>query len=228
MQYSHKIDLRALTTVALIAMTAVVPVTTARAQTTVVSFNTLTESSPGAGTRFIGNCYAESGFLFTAVGLPCAGPSSLNTFIAGSANSPLFGGGTSPSLLLNSPLATLINVGRVDGARFTFSSIALAPFDGAATTIVFTGFRAGVGVSQSVTVAGNQTGFRVFSFNDFFSGVTSVQISASNEFGERLVKFDDFTALAVAGVVPEPSSVLLVGVGLFGIAIIVLRKRARA
>lgn len=226
MHLSHRIGVRAWTTVALIAMTAVVPVSTARAQTTVVSFNSLTESSPGSGTRYIGNCYAESGFLFTAVGLPCTGTTSLNTFLAGSANSPLFSGGTSPSLILNSPLATLISVNRVDGARFTFSSIALAPFDGAATTVTFTGMRAGVSVMQTVTVAGNQSGFRVFSFNDFFAGVTSVQIAASNEFGERVVKFDDFTAMAVAGVVPEPSSVLLVGMGLFGIAVIVLRKRA--
>lgn len=200
----------------------------AGAQTTTVTFNALTESSPGAGTRFIGNCYAESGFLFKAVGLPCTGPSSENAFVAGSANSPLFGGGTSPSLLLNSGDASLISVARVDGAFFNFTGISLAPFGGAATTVVFTGTRGATTVSRTVTLVGGQAGFQVFSFADFFAGVSSMQIAASNQFGEPLVKFDDFTATVAVGVVPEPSSVVLLGSGLFAVAFFTIRRRRNA
>ena len=201
-----------------------------RAQvTTTVTFNTLTESSPGAGTRYIGNCYAESGFLFTAVGLPCTGATAANAFVAGSANSPLFGGGTTPSLLLNSGDASLISVARVDGAFFNFTGISLAPFFGATTTVVFSGVRGATTVSRSVTVSGNVSGFQVFSFADFFAGVSSIQIAASNEFGEPLVKFDDFTAVSAAvGVVPEPASLVLFATGLFGIGMVVIRRRNRA
>ena len=133
--------------------------TSVRAQTTTVTFNTLTESSPGAGTLFIGNCYVESGFLFTAVGLPCSGASAANAFVAGSGSSPLFGGGTSPSLLLNSGDASLVSVARMDGAFFNFTGIALAPFGSAATTVVFTGMRGATSVSRSVTLGGGQVGF---------------------------------------------------------------------
>ncbi len=210
-------------------MVAALPLQRVSAQaTTTVTFNTLTESSPGSGTRYIGNCYAESGFLFTAVGLPCTGAASSNTFVAGNANSPLFGGGATPSLLLNSPMASLLRVSRTDNAFFTFSSIALAPFDGARTTIVFTGIRAGGNVTSTVMLTGGQAGFQVFSFADLFAGVSAVEIAASNEFGEPLVRFDDFAATSAQNVVPEPGTVMLVGVGLVVLAGIGRRKRGAA
>ena len=226
---AHKWSVRTLAALAFSAANLLVPGGTAGAQTTTtVTFNTLTESSPGSGTRYVGNCYAESGFLFTAVGLPCTGETSLNAFLAGSANSPVFGGGSSPSLILNSPLATMISVARMDGAFFTFSSISLAPFDGAATTIVFTGIRAGGNVTRTVTLAGSLAGFQTFSFADLFTGVSAVQIAATNQYGEKLVKFDDFTAVSVAGVVPEPATVVLFAAGLFGVLVLSSRKRNRA
>ena len=202
---------------------------TLQAQTTTVTFNSLTESSPGSGTRFVGNCYTESGFRFTAVGVPCTGTPSANAFVAGGPNSPVFGGGTTPSLLLNSPIATLINVNRVDGAFFSFSSIDLAPFDGARTTIVFTGMRVGGNVSRTVTLGGAQRGFMSFSFADLFTNISAVQIAATNEFGEPLVKFDNFTAMTPSlGVIPEPQTYLLMASGMFGIAVIAIRRRTRA
>ena len=226
---AHKWSVRVLAALTFSAASLFVPGGTAGAQTTTtVTFNTLTESLPGAGTRYNGNCYAESGFLFTAVGLPCSGDASANVFLAGSSNSPLFGGGTSPSLILNSPTATMISVARMDGAFFTFAGISLAPFDGAATTIVFTGVRAGGNVMRTITLAGSAAAFQTFSFEDLFTGVSSVQIAATNEFGEKLVKFDDFSAISVAGVVPEPATVLLFSVGLFGVLLLAVRKRNRA
>lgn len=207
---------------------AAMPMRTASAQTTTVTFNALTESSPGSGTRFVGNCYAESGFLFTAVGLPCAGEQSMNVFLAGGPNSPLFGGGATPSLLLNSPDASVIRVSRMDNAFFNFTSIALAPFDAAGTTIMFTGVRAGGNVTSTVMLTGSQSGFQVFSFADLFAGVTAIEIAASNEFGEPLVKFDDFTAMAAQNVIPEPATVMLLAVGLVGVAGLARRKRGVA
>lgn len=210
------------------AALALSPVSSARAQSaTIVSFNTLTESSPGSGTRFIGNCYAESGFIFTAIGLPCTGTSSANTFVAAGANSPFFGGGSTPSLLLNSPTASRISVTRADGAFFNLTGIRLSPFDGAATTVVFTGIRANGNITRSLQLLGTQAGFQLFTFADFI-GLTAVEISATNEFGEPLVKFDDFATASVAvGVVPEPASFVLMGTGLVGLSVIV-RRRARA
>ncbi|MCC7054977.1 MAG: PEP-CTERM sorting domain-containing protein [Gemmatimonadaceae bacterium] len=201
----------------------------ASAQATVVTFNSLTESSPGSGTRFVGNCHLESGFLFTAVGIPCTGAAAANAFVAGSASSPVFGGGSTPSLLLNAAAATTIDIRRQDGATFDFTSILLAPFDGAATSVTFNGFRAGGDVSRSVTLAGSQAGFAMFSFADLFIGVTGVQIVATNEFGESLVKFDDFSAgVPDVGVVPEPSTVLLLGSGLCIMLVVGRRWGTRA
>ncbi len=210
------------------AMLSVVPHSSARAQAaSIVTFNTLTESSPGSGTRYIGNCYAESGFIFTAVGLPCTGAASANAFVAGGANSPLFGGGATPSLLLNSPTASRINVTRTDGAFFNLTGISFAPFDGAATTVVLTGMRSGGTIVRTVTLGGTQSGFQAFTFADFL-GLSSIEIAATNAFGEPLVKFDDFSATAVAvGVIPEPATIVLMSTGLLGLGLIV-RRRARA
>ena len=200
----------------------------AHAQVTTANFNTLTESSPGSGTLFVGNCYVESGFLFAAVGLPCSGADAENSFVAAGPNSPLFGGGATPSLLLNSPMATLINVSRTDGGTFSFSSIMLAPFDGAATSVTFTGVRAGGTVMQTVQLSGTQSGFAMFSFADFFSDVSSIEIAASNEFGEPLVKFDDFSAMVASNVIPEPSTYVLFGTGLVLLVVVTQRRRMKS
>ncbi len=219
---------RALTALMVGATLALMPTTSARGQaTTTVTFNTLTESSPGSGTRYIGNCYAESGFIFTAVGLPCSGAASANAFVAGSANSPLFGGGTTPSLLLNAPDASRIRVTRADGASFNLTGISFAPFDGAATTVVLTGMGLGGTISRTIQLTATQTGFQMFSFADLL-GLSSVEIAATNQFGEPLVKFDDFrTVASTVGVIPEPASMVLMATGLLGLGVVV-RRRARA
>jgi len=228
MTLSHGKTLRRLAAVALAITSAGAAPRAMHAQTTVVTFNTLTESAPGSGTRFVGNCYVESGFLFAAVGLPCSGSASEGAFLAAGPNSPLFGGGATPSLLLNSPTASLISVARTDGSAFSFMSIMLAPFDGAATSVTFTGTRTAGSVTQTVALSGTQSGFQMFSFADLFAGVTSIQIAATNEFGEPLVKFDDFSVIGGSSVIPEPSTYVLFGTGLVLLVIVTHRRRMQA
>ncbi len=201
---------------------------TVAAQSTTVDFNALTESSPGSGTRFVSNCYSESGYVFTAVGLPCSGPTSDNAFIAGGANSPLFGGGLTPSMLLNTPNASFIDITRLDGTTFALTSIGLAPFDGAMTTVSFTGTTFGGPVMQSFMLDALQVGFMTFDFGKMFAGLSSVRLTATNEFGEPLVKFDDLVVISSVAVVPEPSTVVLMLAGLAGLAFAASRRGRHA
>ena len=203
------------------------PVNSVHAQAATVTFDALTESSPGAGIRFVPNCYVESGFQFTVVGVPCTGTTATDAFVAGSANSPLFDGSTTPSFLLNTSLGSLIDVTRVGGGQFSFLSIALAPYFEANTTVTFTGTRAGGNVMQSFDLLGMQTGFLTVMLNSTFNNLTSLRLTASNQFAEPLVKFDN-VALVGTQVVPEPSTVLLSAAGLAGIALLRLRRRTRA
>lgn len=197
----------------------------ANAQSAVATFNGLTEDSPGSGTRFISNCYSESGFVFTAVGVGCAGVDSENAFVAGGPNSPIFGGGSTPSLLLNSPLASLVNITTLSGGLFSLSSIALAPFFDASTTVLFTGTSAAGTVTQSFDLSGTQLGFQNFLFSSAFTALSSVQISATNEFGEPLVKFDDVAGVLAQAVVPEPSTIMLSAAGIVCILAFGMRRR---
>ncbi len=200
----------------------------ANAQAAVATFNSLTEDSPGSGTRFISNCYSESGFVFTAVGIGCTGVDSDNVFVAGGANSPIFGGGSTPSLLLNSPLASVIEITSSGGGLFSLSSIALAPFFGANTTVMFTGMAMGGSVMQSFDLSGTQMGFQNFNFTSTFTALSSVQISATNEFGEPLVKFDDVSGVLTPAVVPEPSTIMLSAAGLLCIVAFGTRRRVQS
>lgn len=215
---------RALSTLVLGMVTAGLPLHAVNGQATTVTFNSLTESSPGSGTRYVANCYSENGFTFTAVGVPCTGAASQNAFVAAGPNEPILGGGSTPSFLLNSPTATLIDVTR-NGGLFNLNSISLAPFFEANTTVLFTGTRSGGGTpTQTFTLLGTQAGFQTFNFTNAFSNLTAVRIAATNQYGEPLVKLDNLAAT----VVPEPSTVLLSAVGLAGIAAISRRRRSRA
>ena len=201
----------------------------AQAQATTVTFNSLTESSPGSGLRFVNNCYTESGFVFTAVGVPCTGTASEDAFVAGSMNSPLLGGGPTPSLLLNSPAASLIDVSRSGGGLFSLTTIALAPFFEANTSVMFTGMGLGGAMPmQTFSLLGTQAGFQTVTLNSAFTSLSAVRITATNDFGEPLVKFDNVALVAQQSVVPEPSTVLLSAAGLAGLGVITLRRRPRA
>ena len=217
---------RVLTLFSLSVASAAWPVHTLHAQAATVTFDALTENSPGSGIRFVSNCYVERGFQFTVVGVPCTGAKSMEAFLAGGPNSPIFGGATTPSLLLNSPDGSFIDITRVGGGQFSFLSISLAPFLGTSTNVMFTGTRAGVNAVQSIDLLGTQTGFQTLLLNTTFSNLTSLRLAAGNE-SEPFVKFDN-VALFATQVVPEPSTVLLSAAGLAGIALLRLRRRTRS
>ena len=199
-----------------------VPNAEVAAQNVSITFNSLTETVPLSGTRFVNNCYIENGFVFTAVGIGCTGVAAQDAFLAAGPNSPLFGGGATPSLLLNQSGATMIDVTRSGGGLFNARSIALAPFDMAMTTVLFTGVRAtGPNVMQSFILGAQQNGFQTFSFSSGFSDLRSLRIDSNNEFGEPFVKMDD-VALSV---VPEPASIALVAAGLGAVAGFARRRR---
>ena len=218
---------RVLTLFSLSVASAAWPVHTLHAQAATVTFDALTENSPGSGIRFVSNCYIERGFQFTVANVPCNGSKSTEAFVAAGPNSSIFGGSNTPSFLLNSNDGSLIDITRVGGGQFSFLSIGLAPFDRASTNVLFTGTRAGGNAVQSIDLLAAQIGFRTLELTAMFSNLTSLRIAASNEFGEPLVKFDN-VALVATQVVPEPSTVLLSAAGLAGIALLGLRRRARS
>lgn len=217
---------RVICTTVLAVPVVALPIASVHAQAVTVNFNTLTEASPGSGTRYLSNCYVESGFVFTAVGVSCSGTTSVNVFLAGSANSPLFGDGlgSTPSLILNTLDASLIDITRVGGGTFMLNSIALGVFDGAGTTVRFTGFGAGLTVTQTFSLLSTQVGFNTFSLNNSFTNLTTVRITALDEFAEPLVKFDNVSLFAQS-VVPEPSTIVLSAGGLFVLGALAQRQR---
>jgi len=198
-----------------------VPTNSASAQAGTVTFNTLTESAAGSGTRFLANCYMEGGFVFTAFGVPCTGASSQNTFVAGNANSPTLSGAAGTfGLTLNSPTASFIDITRANGMTFTPLSIMLAPFDLAATMVTFTGVAmGGSSVTQPLTSLLGASGFQTVTFGSQFANVTSLRIASSNQFQEPYVRLDNFN------VVPEPTTVVLLAAGLAGLAAVRFRRR---
>lgn len=223
MKYSENF-LRGRALTAIIAATLAVPTAQVAAQNTLIDFNTLTETIPGSGTRFVNNCYMENGFVLTAVGLPCTGPSSTNAFVANGPNSPLFGGGNSPALVLNTPNASQIDLMRSNGGVFALNSIALSGFFGASmTNVLFSGFFTGGSVQQSFLVG---LGMQSYTLRSDFMNLTSVRITALNEFDEPLVNFDDIrlTVLPTA-VVPEPATFVLMFSGLAALLVVVRRRR---
>ncbi len=207
--------------VAFTAAVATMPATNVAAQNVTLDFNTQTETVAGAGTRFITNCYMESGFVITAVGVPCTGSDASNAFLAVGPNSPLFGGGSTPSLVLNTPSASEIDLMRSNGGVFGLNSIGLSGFFGAEmTSVMFSGMGIGGSVMQTFTVG---AAMQTYALSNAFSAVTSVRITAMNEFDEPLVNIDDIQ-LAVASV-PEPASLALMLAGMVAMTLVSRRRR---
>ncbi len=203
----------------------------ARAQAPVtVNFNSLTPSG-GSDYGYVNNCYQESGFQVTAVGLAC-GAQGANAFATVfSSAGPAYTG--SPALFLNDPTATLVDFTRVGGETFAMQSVGLSPFGGpgsfggGATTVTFIGsLFSGSTVMQTFNVSAMLAGLQTFSFSSAFTGLTSVRMSALDAYNEPIVQFDNLVFAPSASTVPEPTTVALLGGGLLAIGAAARRRRA--
>ena len=195
-----------------------------------VTFNGLNSSDP-VGVLEVANCRMEGGLLFRALGAPACGtpqgtvgPTALATFT--SANGSFTG---SAALFDNTLSPVGIEITSASGASFSLTSIDLAPIfllPGIAgfQTFSITGFRTmGANVTQiplTVSVPLGATGLTRFpsSSTNFttLTGLSSLQILSPD------VTIDNVNAT----VVPEPSTYLLMIVGLGGIAF-AARRRVR-
>jgi hypothetical protein len=198
----------------------------ARAQAPVtLTFNTLTDVD-GSGVRYVNNCYEEGGFRVTAMGAACGAANALATWTS---DSPLFYSG-SPALYATTSAS--VDIAAAGGGAFSLQSIGLAPLLGAfgsPASVLFTGFLAGGGtVTQTVAVPGATTALTVFNFAAF-AGLSSVRMTVTAPDFEPYVQFDDVRlAPAQAAVIPEPTTVALLGAGLAGVAAAARRRRRAA
>ncbi|HEY0780566.1 MAG TPA: PEP-CTERM sorting domain-containing protein [Gemmatirosa sp.] len=198
----------------------------AHAQSAVtLDFNSL-QVTDGSGIRYVDNCYQESGFVITAVGVGCG---TAGSFATASADDPVLWTG-SPSLFFNDPTATVVSLASVSGSPFSMQSIDFAPFLGAGGDVMLTGFLTGGGtVTQTCTVAAGSPfaspALSTCSLGSAFVGLSSVQLAGMNAFGEPIVEFDNVALTAT----PEPTTVALFAAGLLGLGAAARRRRqARA
>jgi hypothetical protein len=222
---------RALAHALVFAAAAVAAPAAARAQAP-ITFNGIATTDP-SGVQSVMNCYVEGGVRFTVVGEACGMP-AMGQPPALATYTPANGSYTGTPALFNN-LGTAVDFTSVSGQPMSLFSIDLAPIfiDPSVGSmagnmmVMFTGFRmpgmAGPAtVTQSFSLSLDAAGLTRFVFSPEFQNLTSVRMAPGAP--DLAVQFDNVNA----AVIPEPGTVLLLGLGLAGTAAYARRRRAAA
>jgi hypothetical protein len=189
-------------------------VLTLNAQASVIDFETLAHNDGEYQDH--GATYTEGGFLLTntATEVDSGFSPSLATY---GSESSYFSGSTA---LINDNWEGQTNLTRTDGGLFNLNSISLSElYDSEPIEVVFTGVvNDGSIITQTLTLDGIFVTSEVFSFNDF-SNLVSVSWLQTPDYHQ----FDNIDVAPV----PEPTTMLLFGTGLAGIAGVQFRRKKK-